>query len=123
MGWLVLGAFEVPAILQAELEVGMPSLAMAWIILLLYAVLLAVPFVPSAEVGFAVMLALGSSMVVPVYAATVLGLTIAFVAGRHAHLYRRGNGAGDIGITSRQCLQNLRRAACQSTPSCSICPT
>ncbi len=92
---VVVWALGLPATLLAELEIGMQSLSMVWIILLLYVVLLAVPFVPSAEIGLAVMLALGSSMAVPVYAATVLGLTIAFIAGRHAHLYRRGNGTGD----------------------------
>ncbi|WP_425038566.1 hypothetical protein [Primorskyibacter sp. S187A] len=92
---LVSHSLEVPATLLAELEIGMQSLCMVWIVLLLYVVLLAVPFVPSAEIGLAVMLALGSSMAVPVYAATVLGLTIAFIAGRHAHLYPRGNGTGD----------------------------
>ncbi|SFS13819.1 hypothetical protein [Yoonia litorea] len=94
-GWLAVRMSAFPATLLAELQIGMPSFSLAWIILLLYVVLLAIPFVPSAEIGLAVMLALGSSMAVPVYAATVLGLTIAFIAGRHAHLYRRGNGAGD----------------------------
>lgn len=94
LGWLLVRALGLPATLLAERELGMPPLAMAWIILLLYVVLLAVPFMPSAEIGLAVMLAFGSSMAVPVYAATVLGLTLAFIAGRHARLYRHGNGAG-----------------------------
>ena len=73
---------ELPATVMAELEVEMLSPAMTWIILLIYVLLLAIPFLPSAEIGLAVMLVLGSSMALPVYAATILGLTIAFAAGQ-----------------------------------------
>ncbi len=86
---------ERPATAMAELEVEMLSPAMTWIILLIYVLLLAIPFLPSAEIGLAVMLVVGSAMALPVYAATILGLTIAFIAGRHAHLYRRGHVKDD----------------------------
>lgn len=56
-----------------------PSLLV--VILLAYAVLIAVPFVPGVEIGL-VLLAVEGARVAPlVYAATVLGLIIAYAAG------------------------------------------
>lgn len=86
---------DLPSTVMAELDVEMPSAAMTWVLLLGYVLLLAIPFVPSAEIGLAVMLVMGSSMALPVYAATILGLTIAFAAGRQAHLYRRSHVKND----------------------------
>lgn len=89
--WLLLATSGLSLTLTAQLQTGMPTTAMFVAILLVYAVLLAIPFVPSAEIGLAVMLALGSSVALPVYAATILGLTIAFVTGRFVDRSRRAD--------------------------------
>jgi hypothetical protein len=48
----------------------------------LYALLLAVPFVPGAEIGIALMIMLGPPIAVLVYLCTVAGLSLSFVLGR-----------------------------------------
>lgn len=48
----------------------------------LYAALLAVPFVPGAEIGIALMVMLGPPIALLVYLCTVAGLSLGFVAGR-----------------------------------------
>jgi len=48
----------------------------------LYALLLAVPFVPGAEIGIAMMVMLGPSIAVLVYLCTVAGLSLSFAVGR-----------------------------------------
>ena len=48
----------------------------------LYALLLAIPFVPGAEVGIALMVMLGPPIAVLVYLCTLAGLTLSFVIGR-----------------------------------------
>ncbi|MGP1351679.1 MAG: hypothetical protein ACTS1Z_00005 [Parasphingopyxis sp.] len=69
-------------VLIADMAVETPwSLAM---MLGLYAVLLAVPFVPGAEIGIALMVVFGAVMALPVYIATVVALSIAFLFGRVA---------------------------------------
>ena len=47
----------------------------------LYVVLLAIPFVPGAEVGIAMLTAFGAAIVPMVYLATVLAMTLAFLIG------------------------------------------
>lgn len=64
------------------------------LMLAVYVFLLSMPFVPSAEIGLTVMLAWGSSMALPVYAATLLGLSIAFSAGRFVTRLRRSDLTG-----------------------------
>ena len=48
----------------------------------LYAVLLAVPFVPGVEIGLGLMAMLGPPIVMLVYLCTVLGLAMSFIVGR-----------------------------------------
>lgn len=48
----------------------------------LYTVLLAIPFVPGAEIGLALIAALGAPIAFLVYVCTVAGLTLSFLAGR-----------------------------------------
>ena len=48
----------------------------------LYALLLAVPFVPGAEIGIAMMVMLGPPIAVLVYLCTVTGLSLSFAVGR-----------------------------------------
>lgn len=53
-------------------------------VLVLYVALLALPFVPGAEIGFALIFVLGARMALPVYVATIVALSIAFLVGRLA---------------------------------------
>lgn len=98
--WVSLNMLGLSSTPIAELDAGTSSFAMVWVILMIYVLLLAIPFVPSAEIGLALMLALGASMAVPVYAATLLGLTLAFVAGRCAHHIQRHTGMAQTQRTS-----------------------
>ncbi|MCR9218610.1 MAG: hypothetical protein NXI21_00115 [Alphaproteobacteria bacterium] len=71
---------DVRALVGGE-RLGAPMLTA---ILLLYAVLLACPFVPGAEIGLLLLMGFGAEMALPVYLATVAGLTLAFSIGRTA---------------------------------------
>jgi hypothetical protein len=71
---------------RTQLETGsnglaamMPALFMG--LLLLYALLIALPFVPGIEIGLALMMAEGPQAAPWVYLATLLGLALAFAAG------------------------------------------
>lgn len=55
---------------------------MVLMVALLYALCLAVPFVPGVEIGLAMMAALGLPVVPLVYLSTVLGLLLGFAIGR-----------------------------------------
>ena len=48
----------------------------------LYSILLAIPFVPGAEVGVAMMTVLGPAIALLVYVCTVAGLSLSFLVGR-----------------------------------------
>ena len=52
------------------------------VMLLAYVILIAIPFVPGIEIGLSLIFMRGGDVVVFVYAATVLGLMLAFLAGR-----------------------------------------
>jgi hypothetical protein len=47
-----------------------------------YTILMAVPFVPGAEIGLAVLMVLGSNIVIFVYLSTIVALSLSFVIGR-----------------------------------------
>ncbi|QXT38614.1 hypothetical protein [Gymnodinialimonas ceratoperidinii] len=51
--------------------------------LIVYALLIATPFVPGVEIGLALLLLRGASIAPAVYGATVLGLTFAYLLGRY----------------------------------------
>ena len=52
------------------------------VLLLAYALLIAVPFMPGIEIGVSLLMLKGASIAPLVYAATVLGLLLAFAVGR-----------------------------------------
>jgi len=54
------------------------------VILILYVAVMALPFVPGAEIGLLLLALLGACMAVPVYLATVAALTLAFSIGQFA---------------------------------------
>ncbi len=52
------------------------------IAIILYALLISLPFVPGVEIGLGLMVMFGTSMAIPVYLSTVVGLTLGFFIGR-----------------------------------------
>ena len=66
--------------------------------LLLYALSLALPFVPGVEIGLMLMAAAGPEMGYLVYLCTVIGLCIAFVAGRLVPPLVLARLAGEFGL-------------------------
>lgn len=58
------------------------NMAALGLILLVYALLLAVPFMPGIEIGFTLLMMRGADAAPFVWAATVLGLMLAYAAGR-----------------------------------------
>ncbi|MEM9972418.1 MAG: hypothetical protein AAF762_15170 [Pseudomonadota bacterium] len=69
--------------MRAE-QIGNESLMIGALVVLLlcYALLIAVPFMPGVEIGISLLLLKGAAIAPFVYAATVTGLALAFVAGR-----------------------------------------
>ena len=67
---------------SAALKAGLaPALGVLLLLLLAYAVLIALPFVPGVELGITLMMVEGAWIAPFIWAATLLGLTLAFVAG------------------------------------------
>ncbi|MEE9455507.1 MAG: hypothetical protein V3V13_14170 [Paracoccaceae bacterium] len=50
--------------------------------IILYALLIALPFVPGVEIGIGLVVMFGTSMAIPVYISTVIGLCLGFTLGR-----------------------------------------
>ncbi|MSU89640.1 hypothetical protein GE300_08420 [Rhodobacteraceae bacterium 2CG4] len=70
-----------------------------WVTCLLYALLLAVPFVPGVEIGLAMLGMFGAAVAPHVYLATVGGMTLAFAAGRLIPLPALARLAGRLRMT------------------------
>ena len=85
---LIWACLEVAGIAMTWLEHlpaeqrGPVAAAALVVALLVYAVLLAVPFVPGVEIGIMVLAMKGAAVAPLVYAATCLGLMLAYLAGR-----------------------------------------
>lgn len=52
------------------------------IAIILYALLISLPFVPGVEIGLGLMVMFGTAMAIPVYISTIIGLTLGFFIGR-----------------------------------------
>ncbi len=63
---------------------------------LLYALLLAVPFVPGVEIGIGLLTMFGATVAIHVYVATVLGLSLAFLIGRLVPMHLLARGAATL---------------------------
>ena len=71
------------AIARADKVGNMPlMIGILGAVLVSYGLLLAIPFVPGIEIGVSLLILRGAEVAPFVYAATVLGLTVAFLAGR-----------------------------------------
>lgn len=54
--------------------------------LVLYVILMVIPFMPGIEISFALFAAYGQQVAIPIYLATILALSIAFLIGRRVPL-------------------------------------
>lgn len=94
--WLLLALYGALIVLGGELgrqllEMAWPYLhpahgaSLRWMIaaaIAVYAVVMAVPFVPAAEIGLGLLLLFGPQVALLVYLSTVLALTLAYLIGR-----------------------------------------
>ncbi|MFN3262135.1 MAG: hypothetical protein ACE37J_16405 [Pikeienuella sp.] len=97
---MVATRLDLSPMLAALLDQAANSRSAIWALLLLYTVLLVMPFVPGAEIGLALLLVFGAAMAWPVYAATVLALSIAFAVGRLASRSRSPASFGNVPLAS-----------------------
>ncbi len=67
-------------------------------LLLLYIVLLALPFIPGAEIGIILLMVLGAKAALPVYCATVFALVVSFLVGHLIPLPRLVDGLKRVGM-------------------------
>ena len=67
--------------------------------LIVYTVLIAIPFVPSVEVGWGLMLVLGADLAPLIYLFTVVGLSASFMVGRLIPESRLQNFLEDLSLT------------------------
>ncbi len=77
-------ARNLPDTLNFEIRVGNEDAVHQAIMVsaVIYSLLLAIPFVPGAEIGLALFAMLGPAIAVLVYVCTVIGLSLGFVVGR-----------------------------------------
>lgn len=68
----------------SNLNWAMPGLTV--LLLMLYALLIALPFVPGIEIGLSLLMLNGPGAALPVWSATAFGLMLAFLAGRMVSL-------------------------------------
>jgi hypothetical protein len=68
-------------------------------LLLLYIVLLALPFVPGAEIGILLLMVFGAHAALPVYGATVTALVVSFLMGHLIPLPRLVDGLNRVGMS------------------------
>ncbi len=79
--WVSVQAMSMTGIGGSQMMLGVLTL-----VLIGYAILLAVPFMPGVEIGAALLLMEGARIAPFVYLATVIGLVLAFVVGRNVSL-------------------------------------
>lgn len=84
LGSLYMGGSVVTEWVEQQLQnwSTQKSIGVLLVLTLVYAVLLAIPFVPGVELGWALLMALGVKGLVLVYPATLLGLCTSFLIGR-----------------------------------------
>lgn len=83
LDWL----FAKIAVLESD-AAARAMIGLIMTVLIGYAMLLAIPFVPGVEIGIAILLIVGAPAAPFVYLATVFGLTLAFCIGQYAPLDR-----------------------------------
>ena len=81
-----------------------------------YVVLLALPYVPGAEIGILLLMLFGAEAALPVYGATVAALLISFLAGRLVPLPRLVGALKRVGLSRvAELVMSARPSELQST--------
>ncbi len=71
-------------LVKAEIADNTPlMIGLMCLVLLTYILLISIPFVPGIEIALSLMVIRGPDVVIWVYAATIMGLMLAFLAGRY----------------------------------------
>jgi len=71
-------------LLKAEIADNTPlMIGLMCLVLLTYILLISIPFVPGIEIALSLMMIRGPDVVIWVYVATIMGLMLAFLAGRY----------------------------------------
>lgn len=68
---------------SAWLETGSDNPLVLIVVTAIYAILLAIPFVPAVEIGLIIMVMFGKTGALCAYLATMIGLSLAWLVGRH----------------------------------------
>lgn len=79
--WLISYGMTVSETLPSASR-GAAQMALLATVLIVYAVLIATPFVPGLEIGLALLIVQGAAIAPAVYLATVMGLILAYTIGR-----------------------------------------
>ena len=84
LGGLYMGGAAITESIEQQWQHGsaQKNISVLLVLTLLYAILLAIPFVPGVELGWAILMVLGVQGLILVYPATVLGLCLSFLLGR-----------------------------------------
>ncbi len=88
----ILGSGSISEQLKEQVDVLGYGMVLFWG-LFIYAFLLALPYIPSVEIGFAIMMLFGKPGVLFAYVATLLGFLGAFVAGHLVNKFNLENHA------------------------------
>lgn len=91
--------------LSMTLTETLPAARRGWVLaviiamaLLVYMILIAIPFVPGVEIGFSLLMLQGAAIAPAVYLATLLGLALAFFVGRHVSASSIARFLSDLGL-------------------------
>ena len=90
-------------------------------IFITYALLIALPFVPGIEIAIALLVLRGPEFALPIYLATMGGLSLAFLAGRLVPIHSLSSASSSTCIWSRPqawwtgSVPWARRSACESS--------
>ena len=80
----------------------------------LYAALLAIPFVPGIEISLALLAVFGPKVALAIYAATVAALAISYLVGRMLHVSLIARFFGSLGLRrARDLVQSLQPLSAQ----------
>ncbi|MEM9342759.1 MAG: hypothetical protein AAGA87_06915 [Pseudomonadota bacterium] len=101
---LILGAFLASRALAdwAAMEAVMPGMLLG--LMGLYIGLTAIPFVPGAEIGFALLAAFGGEVAWVVYGGMLGALSLSYAAGRYVPAKRLGRALGWLGFDRARAL-------------------
>ncbi|HUS96171.1 MAG TPA: hypothetical protein VMX97_05475 [Hyphomicrobiaceae bacterium] len=76
------GGSRIGELVRQQIGTGANAQFVVIIALAIYIVLLALPFVPGIEISVALLALFGSAVAIPIYVASIMALTLSYLAGR-----------------------------------------